>query len=172
MDLQKPILMEQQLPLLEIKQKFTPVWILILLIFVILFFIYRTYQQLFLNILLGDSPMTNSGLIFFLVFLLILLCFFWILSLNICIDNSKLHIQFYPIHKKTISRKNIKSIEFIKYNGTKIGFGIRLSLKYGTIYRVKGNKGLFLSLKNDEKILIGVNNENQLKQFLKILKKP
>jgi len=155
--------------LYEDKQRFTPIWICILLFIIGLYLIYRTYQQLFLNIPLGDSPMTNSGLILFVFIILGVFYFFSILSLKLEIKDEYIVVNFFPIHRKIIRYKNIENIELINYKT--IGSGIRFSLKYGTVYRVKGNKGLNIELKNGDKILIGFQNENKVKTILSCIKK-
>lgn len=54
-------------------------------------------------------------------------------------------------------------------NYKSFGIGIRISLKYGTIYRVKGNKGLLIRTKNDNLILVGIKNETEISKLIKII---
>lgn len=58
--------------------------------------------------------------------------------------------------------KDIKSAKVVNY-GFVGGWGIRLWTAYGTVYNIKGNKGLAIELFNGEKFLIGTQKENELK---------
>lgn len=152
------------------QQRFTPIWISILLLILWLYLIYRTYQQIFMNISLGDSPMSNSGLILFDAIMLVVIYILSTLSLRLAIQEKFIDIQFFPIHRKRILFKNIKKAEIITYKV--IGSGIRVSVKYGTIYRVGGNKGLFIELENGDKILVGTKNKKEVEKALLGIKNP
>ena len=47
------------------------------------------------------------------------------------------------------------------------GWGIRLWTKYGTIYNIKGNKGLAVKLLSGKKFLIGTQKGNELSEIVK-----
>ena len=63
--------------------------------------------------------------------------------------------------------KDIEEAELIKYGF--VGYGIRLSIKYGSVYNVKGDKGLRITLKNGKKYLIGTQTPDNLKGVVKKL---
>lgn len=44
------------------------------------------------------------------------------------------------------------------------GWGIRLWTKYGTVYNVSGNKGLFIKLKNGKTMVIGTQKSQELEK--------
>ena len=67
--------------------------------------------------------------------------------------------------KKIISLNDIVEATAINYDF--VGYGIRKTKKYGTVYNVKGKEGVAFKLKNGEKYLIG---SQKAEQFLKSIK--
>ena len=53
-----------------------------------------------------------------------------------------------------------------------VGYGFRLSHKYGMIYNVIGNKGLQITKKSGGKVLIGTNNAEELQKVIDQLQIP
>ena len=49
------------------------------------------------------------------------------------------------------------------------GWGIRLWTKYGTVFNIKGKKGLAIELYSGKKFLIGTQKEIELIEFVKIM---
>ena len=47
-----------------------------------------------------------------------------------------------------------------------VGYGIRLGSKYGTVYNMKGNRGLAIELNNGKKFVIGTQKEMELKNVV------
>ena len=64
-----------------------------------------------------------------------------------------------------MSWKEIKKVEIVTY-GFVGGWGIRLWTKYGTVYTIKGNKGLAIELLNGKKFLIGTQKETELNKIV------
>lgn len=146
------------------QQKLVPYWLSFLILLLMFYITFKAIRQLIYNIPLGTHPMSNSGLILFMLCVYIVVYVFIILTLKLEINDEYINIKFYPIHKKTILFKNVKNIEIINYKS--FGIGIRVSLKYGTIYRVSGNKGLLIRTKNDDLVLIGIKNETEILNLL------
>src|SRR5690554_7570605 len=44
------------------------------------------------------------------------------------------------------------------------GWGIRFTMKYGTVYNIKGNKGLFVKLKNGKTFIVGTQKPEELEK--------
>jgi hypothetical protein len=149
---------------LKEQQKLLPYWMSILMLFITFFITYKAIKQLIYNVPLGTHPMSNSGLILFMLCLYIVVYIFFILTLKLEINDEYVKIKFYPIHNKTIFLKDIKSMELINYKS--FGIGIRTSIKYRTIYRVSGNKGLLIRSKNDDLVLIGIKNQDDVLKLL------
>jgi len=138
------------------EQKFTQWWIwLILTVFVaILIADYIKFKQ---------DPEA-------LVVILLVLVLFLVLKLNTTVDKDGVRMRYFPLLSKHVTWKEIKKVSIIKY-GFIGGLGIRLWTKYGTVYNVKGRKGLFVELKNGKNFLIGTQQEEELKKVLKTLRK-
>jgi hypothetical protein len=75
-------------------------------------------------------------------------------------------MSFFPLIKKTTNWTEIKKVEVVNY-GFVGGWGIRLWTKYGTVYNIKGNKGLAIELFNGKKYLIGTQKEIELNEIVK-----
>ncbi len=105
-----------------------------------------------------------SILLFMVVGLLLLL------QLKTKIDEVGVHYRFVPFHLKqnSILWQDIKSAQVRKYEPLKEygGWGIKGYSKKNRAYNVKGNIGLQLVLKNGNKILLGTQKEEEIKQFL------
>ena len=152
-------------PLYSEKQRFTQWWLWFFLICLGALPVYGIYQQLFFREPLGDNPMPDWGLVLFAVFTFLLIGLFGVIQLKTEIDDTEIRIQFFPFTQKTIQRNQIKTANMVTY-GFLLGWGIRFSLKYGTVYNTKGNKGLAIELLNGEKFLIGTQKPTELQQFI------
>lgn len=113
--------------------------------------------------------MSDLGLIVFTVLIYIFLAFLYLIKLSTHIDENGIQMRFFPLVKKDFKWKDIKNVQVITY-GFVGGFGIRLWTKYGTVYNVKGNKGLAIELNNGKKYLIGTQKETELKTVIKKFK--
>lgn len=147
------------------KQKFTQWWLWVLLIGITLIPVYGVYKQIFIGDQFGDNPMSNTGIIIFLIFMLAFLGFFWMMQLTTEITNENINMKFFPFSNNTIPWSDVQSAEVVDY-GFVGGWGVRMGTKYGTVYNTKGKIGLALILKNGKKICIGTQKEEELKSIL------
>lgn len=150
-------------------QKFTQWWLWIILIAVGILPIYGIYKQLFLGEPFGDKPMSDVGLIILLILIFLLLVLFYVMRLHTEINQYEIRMHFFPFIKKRIDWTAVKSTEVLDY-GFVGGWGIRLWTKYGTVYNVKGTKGLAIELLNGKKLLIGTQKETELSKFIQNMK--
>jgi len=148
------------------EQKFTQWWLWLILIGIGLLPIYGIYKQLILGEQFGDNPMSDLGLIIFTVFVFGLIAMFWYMRMRTEIDQNEIRMSFFPFVKKRVKWKEIKNAEVVNY-GFVGGWGIRLWTKYGTVYNIKGNKGLAIELLNGKKFLIGTQKETELSEIIK-----
>ena len=147
------------------EQKFTHWWLFLILIGIGILPILGIYKQLILGEKFRDTPMSDFGLIIFYVFTFGLITLFLFMRLKTEIDQNEIRMNFFPLVKKRVSWKEIKKVEIVTY-GFVGGWGIRLWTKYGTVYTIKGNKGLAIELLNGKKFLIGTQKETELNKIV------
>ena len=146
-------------------QKFSQWWLWLILIGIGILPILGIYKQLIIGEKFGDKPMSDLGLIIFAVFVFSLIAMFWFVQLKTEIDQNEISIHFFPLVKKRVNWKEIKNAEIVNY-GFVGGWGIRLWTKYGTVYNMKGNKGLAIELLNGKNFLIGTQKPEELTAIL------
>jgi hypothetical protein len=147
-------------------QKFSQWWLWLILIGIGILPILGIYKQLIIGEKFGDKPMSDLGIIIFAVFVFSLIAMFWFVQLKTEIDQNEIRMHFFPLVKKRVNWKEIKTAEIVNY-GFVGGWGIRLWTKYGTVYNIKGNIGLAIELQNGKKFLIGTQKETELNRIVK-----
>jgi uncharacterized membrane protein len=150
--------------LFEERQRFGSIFLWVLTIFVMAVPLFGIVQQIILKKPFGNNPMSDMGLIFFALGMLLLCVFFWSMTLITKIDGKTISVRYIPLFSKQFKWENIERAEIIKYRF--VGYGIRLSFKYGTVYNIKGNKGLALYFKNGAKYLIGTQKPEALQKAI------
>lgn len=143
------------------EQKFTQWWIWILLIVVT---IYGVYNKL-MHGEFDTDPASNTGPILSLIVIFGILALFGMIYLKTEIDEEEIRMNFFPFVKKRVSWKEIKSAKVVNY-GFVGGWGVRLWTIYGTVYNIKGNKGLAVELTNGKKFLIGTQKADELNKMV------
>ena len=127
--------------------------------------IFGIYKQLILGEKFGNKPMSDPGLVIFAIFIFLLIGLFLTMKLKTSIDKNGIQMSFFPFTKKKVNWNEIKNTKVVNY-GFVGGWGIRLWTKYGTVYNMKGNKGLAIELKNGKKFLIGTQKERELNSIV------
>ncbi len=147
------------------KQKFTQWWLFLLLCLpLVMIFLSFDWSQSSENI--NDSGNGSFSIIlpegFFVILTVVILTllFFKYASLTVQIDKEKIGIKHLIFYRRTIYWKDVKAVKTVKYGF--VGYGIRLSLNHGTVYNVKGNKGLEVTFNNGSKCLIGTQRPEEL----------
>lgn len=149
-------------------QKFTQWWLWLLLIGLLALPIYGMVQQLILKQPWGSKPMSDWGLILFALGTLSFVYFFYYIQLKTWIHPDRITVSFPPFfRKKHFAVSDIATARVITYGF--VGYGLRLSPKYGTVYNIKGDKGLALVMKNGKKFMIGTQHPRQVEDVLKHL---
>lgn len=141
-------------------QKFTQWWLWVFLLGLAIIPAYGIYRQLILGKPFGNNPMSDTGLILFFLGYLLFLAFFLYLELRTEIDAKGIRVRLRPLSSRTFRWEEIQEVEPVTYGF--VGYGLRLSLKYGTVYNVKGNKGLAIRLKSGGRYLIGTQQPEQM----------
>ncbi|MBL7808822.1 MAG: hypothetical protein JNN28_13460 [Saprospiraceae bacterium] len=153
------------LPLFSESQRFAQTWLWVILIGTLFIPILGLYQQMVVGVPFGNNPMPNVGLVAMLLFEAVLLYFFWSIRLNTEIDKQEIRFAFRPFTRRRILWSDVKTAQVVNY-GFVGGWGVRYSASYGKIYNVNGKYGLTLELKSGEKICIGTQQQEELKEVL------
>lgn len=147
------------------EQKFNQWWLWLILILMGVLPLIGIYKQLILGEKLGDNPMSDISLLIFSIIMFSLVGLFLIMKLKTSIDKNGINMHFFPFIKKSVDWQQIKNVKVVNY-GFVGGWGIRLWTKYGTVYNVKGDKGLEIVLKSGKKFLIGTQKETELSTII------
>jgi len=154
------------------EQQFRQWWyIMLVMVSVIpsmLFCVYALYQQVVNGIQIGDSPAPNAVLAGLFIGLCVLLWSFFVMKLEIWIDEIGIHFRFFPLifKPKVISKNEIQRYEIRRYSpifdyggwGIRRGFG----RKWQKAYNVSGNIGLQLYLTSGKKVLFGTQRSQAI----------
>lgn len=102
-----------------------------------------------------------SGLIIILVVILL----FVVLQMKTVVTQENIQLIYFPFVWKTINLSDIDTMKVINY-GFVGGWGIRFWTSYGTVYNVRGNKGLHIKLKNGKQLVIGTQQPQELEKVV------
>lgn len=152
--------------LFQEKQKFTQWWLWLILLAPTFYILYKLVGPLF-----GGKDIEHSGNLsvslampteswLMLMILLLILFFIFFMTMRTTVDTKKVVVRHLYFIKKEWYWNEIESAAIIKYGF--VGYGIRISLNHGTVYNVKGNKGLLITLRNGKKRLIGTQKPEKL----------
>jgi phosphatidylglycerophosphate synthase len=150
-------------------QKFNQWWLWVILTGLLLLPVYGIYKQVFGGQPWGSNPMSDIGLWIFLLGTLAFILFFLYMELRTEIDERGIRVRLRPIARNVFAWDQVEKVELITYGF--VGYGLRFSFKYGTVYNVRGNKGLAVYLKDGGRFVIGTQREADLVQCLKSLDK-
>ncbi|MGB3144528.1 MAG: hypothetical protein WBB24_10495 [Maribacter sp.] len=153
-------------------QKFTQWWLWVLLLLPVFIFMFQLIEPIFLSDAnnsgnLSLSIILPSGIWYGIMGYLLVLLFFLFSKLETKITADQIQLKHLIFVKKSFRWKDIEAAELIRYGF--VGYGIRLSIKYGTVYNVKDNKGLRITLKNGKKYLVGTQKPEELEVVVKKL---
>lgn len=162
--------MNQAPYLFEEKQRFTQIWIWLILLGVNGLFIFAFFYQIIGGKPFGDKPMSDMGLEISVLLSFAFSVVFYLLRLDTRINSEAIYIRFYPFQLKfkKIKWENVAKAYVRKYKPISEygGWGLRLGA-----YNIKGNIGLQLEMKDGSKLLIGTNQGEQLEKVLLMLQK-
>ena len=138
-------------------QRFTQWWFWAFLIGLLCLPLYGIYKQIFQGQPWGDNPMPDTGLWIFLLGTLAFLGFFLYIELRTEIDQKGIRVRLRPIATKVFKWENIERVEPITYGF--VGYGLRFSFKHGTVYNIRGNKGVAVYLKDGGRYVVGTQQQ-------------
>lgn len=153
-------------PLFTEKQRFNQwwVWLLIILTLGVPFIVF------FQLIISGEPIADNLAIIFSLIIPIACIYLIYITQLKTEITRESISFQFVPFVKRSYFLSEIQSVKVINY-GFVGGWGIRFTTKYGTVYNIKGNKGLYVHLKDGKTFIIGTQKPEELEKVIEQLKR-
>jgi len=146
-------------------QKFTQWWLWLFLLLPVFFALLR------ISTLIYENLVTNSGIWSFSIMMPIsyligilgyvfTVLFILFSKLSVVITDKKIIIRHLIFFRKSIVLSDVAAFAMVTYGF--LGYGVRVSSKYGMVYNVKGNKGLVLTLKNDKRYLVGTQKPAEL----------
>ncbi|SFN62077.1 hypothetical protein SAMN05421741_10855 [Paenimyroides ummariense] len=142
-------------PLFIEKQRFNQWWLWLLLMI-----------SLAVPVLLLFKEATiKSGGFSGIIIIVLVIILFVIMQLKTTITQQNIQLTYFPFVWKTIKLSDIDTMKVINY-GFVGGWGIRLWTKYGTVYNVRGNKGLHIRLKNGKQLVIGTQKPQELENVV------
>ncbi len=148
-------------PLFTEKQRFNQWWLWVLLIISSVAPVIILYKEF-------TSSTSTSGSLSALIILFLVTVLFVVLKMKTTITQKSIQLVYFPFVWKTINIDDIASMEVINY-GFVGGWGIRLWTSYGTVYNVRGNKGLHIKLKNGKQLVIGTQKPEELEKVLQTI---
>lgn len=151
------------------KQKFRQWWVWAILLGINGLFIFGLIKQILFRQQFGDNPMSDKGLIFFMLFMFVFTFLFSQIGLETQITNKGIAIRFllfdrdYKLFKwSEISKCYIRQYRpLMEYGGWGIKYGSR-----GIAYNVFGNKGIQLEFLDGRNILIGTNKPEEVQKVI------
>jgi hypothetical protein len=136
-------------------QKFNQWWLWILFMGVVLLLLSRfNWDKDFVDQLSIDKIIPSSIAV-------VVLLLFLTLKLTTTITEEKIALSFYPFTKREFYWTGLQFAQVIDY-GFKGGWGIRIWTSYGTIYNIRGSKGLHIKTA-DKHYVIGTQEEKELR---------
>ncbi|MGJ8685228.1 MAG: hypothetical protein ACSHWW_11420 [Nonlabens sp.] len=94
----------------------------------------------------------------------VLFLFIFVMRLETTITEEKITMKFYPLVKKEFLWKDLKQAKILDY-GFIGGWGIRLWTGYGTVYNMRGSKGLHFKTA-DKEYIIGTQREEEMRSSI------
>jgi len=152
-------------PLFTEKQRFNQWWIWLLIISTCFVPFIGIYKQIINGEPFGNNLMSNNSLILATVVSLSVIVLFLLMRLETKITKEGISFKFFPLVKRYYSFDKIETYKLINY-GFVGGWGIRFTMKYGTVYNTKGTKGLFIKLKNGKTMVIGTQKPQELEKVV------
>jgi hypothetical protein len=143
----------------------------------------QRFDVAFLLLIIGASVVIPLALIYFIkpkyikFIVLFVVAVIWvamsalllITKLEISFSPTEVTYQIFPFQRKQkqINWQDVERLQMVKYDAKAFGGrGIKTN-KEGTIaYCLKGDDAVLIVLKNKKKVLLGINNPDELNKFL------
>ena len=149
-------------------QKFS--WkIKVILVLITLLLLFGFLRQIIAGVPLGDHPMSSLTFFVFCCFVLFFDFLFFIVKFEFKTDEKNIQYRWFPINRNfyEIPCSEIKEVKSISTG--LVGWGYRISEKYGVMHLAKGRSGLQVTLKNGKKYLFGVEDAAKTQIYIQSL---
>ncbi len=144
-------------------------WISLIILIPMVIMLWGIFEQMIIGKQFGDNPAPDWVLLLGFFMPLLVLIFFFKLTLHTRIDESGIHYRFAPVHRKErhIKWSDVKNIYVRKYKPIAEygGWGFRMG-RSGTALNTSGNMGLQIEFTNGKRLLIGTHKPDELKRIL------
>ncbi len=147
------------------KQKFNKLLLSLLLFTLGVYPVVLLFKEFDPDIFIDDFILDSLDLILLSLFIFGVLVIFILSKLTIFINQYGIFINFFPFMKRHIVWFKIKEAKFVECNDIG-GYGIKLNTKFGTAFKIKGDIGLHLTLKNNKEYLIATKQPEKLKKVV------
>lgn len=152
------------------EQRFTQLWLIILIIFsslVPIGVVVSEYQK-------DENAFSVEMLLVIILVILVPIAIIFLFKLNTRIDEQGIHYQFFPFHFSDrkiswneISKAYVRTYDPIgEFGGWGLKGGNLFNKSNGKAINVSGDIGIQLELKNGKKLLIGTQKEAEAKSVL------
>jgi len=145
-------------------QKFDQWWLWLIMMVPVAVVAIPFLIQLFTGSPVGNNPAPTYVLGIICLFTIALPFLFSRLILKTHIDQKRIRMSYGILGNKNIEWSDVEKVDVVNYGF--VGYGLRMSHKFGTVYNVDGKYGLFITLKSGKKITIGTQKKEELEDFL------
>jgi hypothetical protein len=157
-------------PTFEERQRFTQWWLWVIILGVTAMIWCMLIVQVVGGTPVGNNPTSDTAL-WILTFCIGVAfpLFMYLLQLIVRVTPNELVIRFFPVHRRRIAIRDIKSCEAREYHPIAEygGWGIRWGGDLGMAYNVRGNQGVQLELANGKRLLIGTQKPKELESAIR-----
>lgn len=145
-------------------------WLLwIVLIVLLLFFAFASVAQVLMKMPVGDNPLPNWALITGTIFIAFITVLMAQTRLNLELSEEEVFINFGPLGRHQLQWNEVKKVQVARPPIS--GIGKRQNGPNEIIYNVGSRQSLCLSLKKGTKIWVSTRDAENLKTYLKAIKK-
>ncbi|MEZ0542633.1 hypothetical protein [Fibrella arboris] len=141
-------------------QRMNQWWLLLLLAVFVGGGAWALVAQVGLGHPIGDKPATNTELLFIALFPLTTIGVVLACSLTTDVTTEGIQLRYFPIWHTSVKWHEVKYVQIINYGF--VGYGIRFTAEYGTVYNAKGSIGLLVQKTDGSRLVIGTQRPEEL----------
>jgi hypothetical protein len=154
-------------------QRFRQPWIILFMLLLNGLAVLGIVLQVFLDTPFGNNPMPDLGLWILLGICSLLTLLLLTSTLTTTVDKHGIAVQFFPFHRKprvfpfeAITSWTVREYSPLWEYG---GWGLRFNFNGDMCYNVSGKIGLDIKLQNGDKVMIGTQRGDELRELLEKL---